>query len=377
MKRGYEELTLDLLQKSPEAGQLLVMLHDKHKLYSLAKNRQPSARSELAEIMGDLLSIGLTAPEKELVTDVLMSLMRQAELDLKAALAERLSTMGDIPLRLVVHLANDDISVADPILRLSKALEDTDLIYIVRSQGEDHWQSIAQRASMSDGLIDALAETKNVETAVKLSENQNIKLTSNAVTIFTDMAKESDELAAPLLQRDELPHNLASTLYQFVGAELKEFIKENFDTTDSNEFDEMVDDIVLEFAEPTNDEASPSQDMVKAAENMLNQGALKPNIMVDNLRRGQISNFIAMFSVYCGLPYGTVVDLLKQSNAQGLAVACKATGILKPEFVNIYLLTSRLRCGRIIDQADMVQALIYFDRIKPDVAKRILNQSRH
>lgn len=376
-KQGYTELTLDLLEKSPEAGKLLVSLHDKHTLYSLAKKRHPEARAELAEIMSDLLSIGLRQPEIELVTDVLMSLIRQAERDLRRAVAERLASMDEVPLRLAVHLANDDISVAEPVLRRSQVLNDTDLIYIVKSHTAAHWRAIAMRANMSTDLIDVLADTRDMQTAVNMSENKNIVLTRNAMSIFTGMAEASDDLAEPLLMRKELPSRLATKLYGFVGRELKEYIKKNYDVSKHGVVEQTVDDIVFEMAAVEDGEYSPSIKMIIAAENMLEKGFLTADVMVENLKRGQMSNFVAQFSVYCGLSVETVLEILKQKKGQALAVACKATGIMKPEFVNMFLLTTRFRGGKVIDQNDLGSALAYYDRITEPIAQQILNQSRH
>jgi uncharacterized protein (DUF2336 family) len=377
MKQGYTELTLDLLQKSPEAGTLLVQLHDKHKLYSLAKNRDPAARTELAEIMSDLLNLGLKPPENELVIDVLMSLMRQAEQDLKQAVSQKLATMHDVPLRLAVHLANEKIDIADPILRFCDSLNDMDLVYIVRSQTKDHWRAIAAREKMSDLLIDTLANTKDVDTAIVLSENRSVMLTYHAMSVFSELAENSEDLARPLLAREELPKKLATKLYRFVGEELKSYIQKHYDYAGTEEVLDAVDEIVFELVEAVNDEYTPTSRMIADAEKMMEKKLLKPDIMIDNLRAGRIANFTALFSVYCGLPTDTVMELLKQNTAQGLAVACKATGILKPEFVNIFLLTSRLRNGRVIDQKNLAQALSYYDKISEKVAQGILNQSRH
>ena len=376
-KQGYTELTLDLLEKSPEAGNLLVQLHDKHKLYSLAKNRDSSARAELADIMSDLLNLGLKPPENELVTDVLMTLIRQAENDLKQAVAERLSAMHDVPLRLAVHLANEKIEIADSMLRFCEALNDMDLIYIIKSQTAEHWQAIAKRQKMSDQLINALADTEDLDTAVNLSENDNVRLTGHAMTIFSVMAEESEVLAKPLLAREELPGKLATRLYEFVGSELKNYIKDNFDIGDVEKTDTVVDDIVFELTNTEDSEYSPTAKMISAAESMLDKGFLTTTVMIENLKRGQISNFVAQFSVYCGLPINVVSDMLQQSTAQGLAIACKAIGIMKPEFVNIFLLTSRIRGGRVIDQKDFARALAYYDKVSEEAALRILNQSRH
>ncbi|MCI5061114.1 MAG: DUF2336 domain-containing protein [Alphaproteobacteria bacterium] len=376
-KESYKELTLGLLQKSPAVGNLLVRLHDKHILYGLAKHPEDHARIELADIMAELLTLDLTPSENELITDVLSSLVKQAETTLRQAVAERISTIDDAPLRLVLQLANDEITVAKPVLEKSKALTDLDLTYIVKARKTDHWQSIAKRVKMSKELIDCLADTRDYKTAITLCENKNVRLTGYSMNIFSDMAEVHDPLAKPLLMRKELPNSLASKLYSFVGQELKSFIKENYSIEESKLFDDTVGDIIFEISASRRGEYTPNVKMIIAAERLLERGLLNADVMVENLRRGQVSSFIAMFSVYCGLPVGTVEEMLGQKTAQGLAIACKATNIPKSEFVNMFLLTSRVRGAQIIDKKDLARALAYYDRIKEPLARRILNQSRH
>lgn len=254
-------------------------------------------------------------------------------------------------------------------------MDDRDLSYIVQSQTKNHWQAIAKRAQLSKELIDMLADKKDLRTSINLSENKNIVLTGHAIIVLTDMAKNFESLAKPLLMREELSGDLASDLYNHVGHELKAYIKENFEV-DHSIVDDIVDDIIFEFSDSQNKYA-PKADLITAAENMWQRGFLNPHVMVENLRRGQISNFVAMFSVYCSLPIDTVIEMIYQSKAQGLAIACKATGIQKPEFVNMFLLTSSVRGGKVIEQENLVRALAYYDRVTKKVAKRILGQGRN
>jgi uncharacterized protein (DUF2336 family) len=380
MNQGYKELTINLLEKAPEAGPLLVKLHDKHRLYELAGNKEPEASVELADIMADLLNIGVSQNENELITDVLMSLIRQAESDLRQAVAERMAMLETAPVRLILHLATDEIAIADPVLRKSRVLEDVDLIYLIKGQTKAYWQSIAKRTKMSPALVNALADTKDQGTAIVLTENNNISLTDHAVQIFADMAKTSEDLAKPLLHRKEVSYDLAMRLYEFVGHELKDYINANF--TEGNKktedkYNSIIDEIVFEFVDGYGDELSPTQQMISVAEKMYSNGMLDTKVMIDNLRRGQFANFSAQFSVFCGLPISTVIEILQQTSAQGLAVACKGIGILKPEFVNMFLLTSRVRGVRMVEQKDLNRALAYYDKVKEDVAQDILRQSRH
>ena len=117
--------------------------------------------------------------------------------------------------------------------------------------------------------------------------------------------------------------------------------------------------------------------MVVAAEMMMQKGNLTPHIMIQNLKRGQLRSFIALFSTYTGLPIETVSKIMRQSNGQGLAIACRALDVVKSDFINMYLLTARLRSNLIINQEDLNKALSYFESIDVEQAINILNKSRH
>jgi uncharacterized protein (DUF2336 family) len=369
-------VTPNFLQKSPEAESLLVQLHDKHTLYGLAGSHEPSARAELADIMADLLTMGVSPSESELITDVLMSLVRQAEQDLKQAVAERLSTMDEAPVRLMINFANDDIAVADPVLRNSKVLEDMDLIYIVHSQDTEHWQAIAQRSNMSEQLIDVLADTKDEMTAVNLANNKVITLTTHALNSFTEMALSSDLLKQPLLTRDELPKEMANKLYEFAACEMKAQIREDAAPDNREIFDNVLDEVMCELSADQKD-MQPSEKMIQAAKIMHQKQLLDTKTMINNLRLGQYAYFISQFATYCNLPLNTVKEMVKQETAQGMAVTCKAMNILKSDFINIFLMTSRLRGGKIVSETDLKKAISYYDKIEQSKASEILNSSVH
>lgn len=371
-------MSFNMLQSTPEVAPLLVRLYDSHKLYGLAKDENPDARAELTSVMVDLLKIDLNDNEKELITDVLMTLMRQAETDLRMALADRLAVMDNVPLRMVLHLANDDIIVADPVLRQSPILQDMDLIYIIKAKGPEHWRAIARRDTLDMSVVDVLADTKDLTTAVILTEKEQTPISDKAMHVFTTMAMTSDALARPLLMREDMPNELALRLYEYVGHELKQYIHANFQGEALHAADVALSDVTHEFRHATVQRYAPSEQMVAAAELLMEKGALKVDTMTQSLRRGQFAYFIALFSVYCGLSPQTVEQILKQESGQGLAIACRATSIMKNDFVSIYLLTNRLRNGtvKIINQAELGGALRYFEKVTTAQARKILTQSR-
>jgi uncharacterized protein (DUF2336 family) len=369
-------MDLSFLDKSSGVTPLLVRLYDSQKLYGLAKDKKPEARAQLTTAIGQLLGMPLSSRENELVADVLIALMRQAETDLRQALAERLAVMDNVPLRVVLRIVNDSIDIAAPVLRNSAVLSDVDLIYIIKSKSAQYWQAIAARQSLSGHLVNALADTKDFETAVTLAENSSIALTEHALTILSNMAQGQDRLASPLLRRDEITSDIAVRLYKRAGKEIKQYILDHYEV-DTNVIISTVDEVVLEFVDATeSNEFIPTTAMLKTADRFKEKGLLTLNLMLGTLKRGQIQMFVAQFAKFTGLAPDTVSNILIQPTGQGLAVACKAFEITKPDFTSIYLLTNRVRNqGKMIEMKDMTRAIHYFDSIKLEMARDIMKNS--
>jgi len=373
---GLEKMSFEILEKSPQVAPLLVRLYDTHNLYSLAGSKHnKDARQELTTIMVDLMSIKLSDRESELITDVLFALMKQAEAELKIALSERLSALDNIPLRMILGLANDDISIAEPVLRSSPVLHDMDLMYILQAKGATHGRVIAQRAGLSATIINMLAETRDFETAVNLCGNDGAKLTNHAFDIIAKMAKQDKRLAAPLLKREDVPADVVSQLYEFVGTELKRTLSQRF-----GKQAEVANKIIDEMTVEMDDHPTDAQESMLAYANLMHaRGELKIPTMISALRRGQPAAFVVDFSVYCALPIDTVRNIIRQETGKGLAIACRAFDISKADFVSIYLLTERFRNhgNRVVGHAELSRIMTMFDEINPDDAKRTIKSSRH
>jgi uncharacterized protein (DUF2336 family) len=375
-------MAFDALENSPEVAPLLVRLYDTHNLYSLAENRgNAQASGELATIMVDLLRVRLSEKESELITDVLLTLMKQAERDLKLALADRLSAMPEAPLRIVLSLANEEISIADPVLRANPVLKDVDLIYILQSKGIAHGRSIARRPGLGVELINMLADTRDFEIAVNLSENDGIALTNHAYDILSAMAKDNKNIAHPLSLRDDLPKEIAEKLYKYVGAEMKKLLQQRFGA-EAKLAETVLDDITVEFA---SSQPLPAYNLPEDVEHLLaairlqhNRGELKVPNMVSTLRRAQYSTFAAQFSVFTGIPFVKAKALLKEESGRTLANISKALEISKADFVSLYLLTDRFRHHgkRVVGHGELSRIMTMYDSIKITEAAKFMDEAK-
>ena len=93
----------------------------------------------------------------ELFDDVFSLLdRRDREQGARRAFA-RLAPLPDAPANVLRTLANDDdIAVAEPVLKLSPRLAETDLVDIASAKGQDHLRAISERSALGEAVTDVL-----------------------------------------------------------------------------------------------------------------------------------------------------------------------------------------------------------------------------
>lgn len=369
---------LDALEKKiPNVAPLLVELHNCREKHRLEPDSTGQVKSKFAQIFTEIIEIKLNVQEQEMISGLLIALLAQAEKDMRLALAERLAALDDVPLRLILHLANDEIDIARPVLAKSTVLKDLDLMYIVNSHGAPYWQIIATRGGLGEGVIEALVNTEDKQTVINVASNKGISLSETIIDRLAAMATSEEAIAKPLLMREEVPSRVARKLYEFVGQELRDYVRGHYGVF-SGQAAEYVDDLIIEFAEAQREQDSrfmPTTVMMRAAKKYKELGMLNTKMMMDALRRGQLASFIAMFSVYTGIRAKNIHDTLRTSCPKGMAIACRAFGIQKNDFSLIYMMTNKMRSSeRIINQRDLLELLGYFERIRPEVARRIVQR---
>ncbi len=355
---------------------ILVKLYDTHRLHALARNRTPAARCELAQIVVDLLDRKLGVRESELVADILIDLIRQAEHDLRMALSDRLAMLGSAPLRVILHLATDDIDVARPVLEHSPVLGDSDLVYIIKSKGADYWRAIATRARMGESVLHALVDTCDLPTAQTLAENRAILLTDHALGVLGVLAHKSPRLARPLILRPEIPADLAAALYKAASEDLQARVTEKFSLPEAP-VKETLDDLLKDFSAQSAESGLPTDAMLQAARSALSKGLITMGLMMDTLARGQTGSFVALMSAYARLSPEVTISILEQPSGDRLAGLCRGLGIDKSDFLTVFRLTQRLRSkGGIATGHALARAQSAYERIDRAHGEKFLDACR-
>lgn len=354
--------------------EMLVSLHDAQKRYTLSDKTDGLLRTRVVESVAELIGNDLSRSERDQLAEILMGLVRQAELDLRESLSERLCMMKEVPEELVLEFAHDTISVARPVLENSPILTPDDLLYIIQSKGAEYWRAIARRKLLESGVIDALVERNDETTAINLLLNDAIDLRSKVLDIFAELSKYSDKLAEPLLNRKELPERIAMDLFWHVATHLRARIVQTYNIP-KERLDAALQDALEDFADTANglQDPKPSSLMVGLAREYGRLERINDAMLLKTLRRGQVRFFIALLAERTGLDHNTVHQIMRQVGGQGMAVASKACKISKENFVSLFLLARSLTRGDIaIDAMELRKAIRYYDALTEDIAATIM-----
>jgi uncharacterized protein (DUF2336 family) len=342
-------------------------------LLQFAQSASETGQQRLAEAVSRFFDTkNLSAADLDHASDIVLNLIRQADLDLREALAEKLAAQESIPSEVITFLAYDVISVARPVLLRSPVLNDIDLTLIIAAKGKDYWRSIAERSELSTMVADRLIDTGDAGTVLQLIDNQSIILPKNSVKKIIRMSFKSEDLQAPLLRRPEIDADLAVDLYMCVSQVLRNKIIERFHIPPAR-IEASLDDLVKELSLEAKGLHWVTPDMMTLARHFNERDEISPDMMVKTLRRKQLSFFVALFAEKSGLDPEDVVRMLKKEGGKHFALACRSIGTMKSEFAAMFLLSRGIKTEeQIVDQREMAAALEYYDTVKDFDIPRIM-----
>src|SRR6516165_9714681 len=113
----------------------------------------------------------------ELFGQVLNRLSGDLDAKARIELAHRLAPIGNAPQALVRRLAeDDDIAVAQPILKQSQRLGQSDLVEIAHSKSQAHLLALSKRKGIAEPVTDVLIGRGDRGVLRSLAENLDARL---------------------------------------------------------------------------------------------------------------------------------------------------------------------------------------------------------
>ena len=357
---------------------------DLQELLTLAQEISSASRRALLSTVTDLFGERpevLTERERALMSDILSKLLREVEIALRRDLAARLAERPDTPEALLLVLAKEETELARPALMRSEVLHDPELIEIVAHRTLQHQLAIAMRRMASAEAADGLLEGKDTDVIKALLEDPSPEVSEATMDYLVEESRRVDSYQEPLVKRESLNPRLARRLNLWVAAALRFHLLERFGL-DPVLLDDLLLAVVRHLA-PDDAEAAAGEDdsdrgprpgaAEALAAQMDAQTQITPQRLIHILRDGEVSLFEAVLGRMTGLEPPRLQRVLYDSGGRSLAIVCRATGIEKPVFASLFLLSRKGRPSeKVGDPQEVAQVMALFDRIDPEAARHVL-----
>ncbi|MER2604375.1 MAG: DUF2336 domain-containing protein [Siculibacillus sp.] len=190
------------------------MAIDAARLSVLARDRTNFGRGRLLHVLSnELLSDRAnTRVELEIFYDIVRVLLPGVSLADRRLFSEKAAERAAFPRDLLMELAHDQITVAEPVLLHAVDFTESDLIDIVVRQGDGHRLAVATRAEVPGAVTEVLIHHGSRAVLHRLGSNRGADFTDDAVRAIQQRAEDDGDLYRILQERRDLTEILARAM---------------------------------------------------------------------------------------------------------------------------------------------------------------------
>jgi uncharacterized protein (DUF2336 family) len=333
-------------------------------LLQLAAERSSDRRRELLRRLTDAFieqPEAFDSRQTAQISDILSALAREMDVEVRRSLARRIADFPEAPRGLLVELANDEITVARPILTDSLVLTDTDLMALAKMVSQEHLEAIARRGRLSAPVTDELTVRGNDAVLLELAGNSGAELSRGSLEILISRAEQVTALHEPLVARDGVPFDLLSGLFFVVSTSLRRAIVGRAEDLDPAIIEAAIREserrVRARGAQDADDAGMP------AATGPVTEAQLCKDARAKNLDAASLT--LARLSAL-GLPAAR--KILTDHDPVGLAVVCRACRFERDTFAALMLSGDNVRRT----PGEIAELIALYDRIPVNAAQRVL-----
>ncbi|HRK65319.1 MAG TPA: DUF2336 domain-containing protein, partial [Terricaulis sp.] len=304
----------------------------------LTQPHAPQAREALIQRLCDLVAwpeSRIPSYERQLAADILVGLLRTANLDLRQRCAGGLSRVREAPKALLRYLARDEISVAGPLLENGVGFDDSDLIATVRAGVPAHWLAIARRRGLTEPVTDALVQTTDVSVIEAVLRNSFAKLSTYGVDLSVARSRQAPSIAPLLVARPEIRPTQALVLFWWCEFEARVSILRRFAVDRTVLIGELGDIFRMAAAEGWAD-ADARKAMQVIERRQRNRAAAKQSPFgslegaLAAAEHGVDRGLIHEIAHLAGIKPTTASQIFSDPGGEAIGVFAKAVGLKRP-----------------------------------------------
>jgi uncharacterized protein (DUF2336 family) len=268
----------------------------------------------------------LGTEDREAAQKILRLLANDAAELVRRAMVVTLKASDLIPRDVARRLAADVDSVALPLISLSPAFTDEDLIEIVQAGSAVRQVAVAGRPSVSRDVAAAVAEVGCEQAVRTLAANDNADVSEAALGRCVDRFGESREVVAALAYRQVLPLSVSERLIELASDAVREHLVTRHAVAPETAIrlaafarERATVDLV--------DQASAQSDLAAFAANLNARRALTASLLLRALARGQMALFEYGLAELAGTPHQRAWLMIHDAGPLGLKAIYDRAGL--------------------------------------------------
>lgn len=305
----------------------------------------------------------------ELFDEIFKTVVAVIELKARVKLAGHFATDPNAPASLVRAFAFDDaIAVAAPVLSLSAALSDSDLVVSARTQGQGHLYAITQRRTISEAITELLIQRGELRVVHAVAKNPGARISDRSFGELVVRSGDDAELALHVGKRRDIPrHHLLKLLETASASVCSKIVAANPKLADivQGAVTEVIDDINVEVR-------TRSRDHARAAHRVKRRRYWKELGEADVHAAARAQNFeltVMALSVLARCPIEVVERAVLHENPGAVQVIAKAAGC---SWATAKALLLMAPAERKMSRLDLDRARENFERLEIQTARRVL-----
>jgi uncharacterized protein (DUF2336 family) len=281
----------------------------------------------------------LQARERALMRDILGRLAGTTDAAQRLVLAERIADDPAVPLELVLHLVDDSIEIAIPLILRSATLDEENLLALIARADVTRKILSAQRAGIGERVAAALAKSDEECVLLALVHNSTAQISSTAFEILVEKSLRFESLREPLARRADLPAVLWTKIREGLPAATKNLSGKGPVLTRPND---LSREETCEYAVDACEEPDNARKLI---DKLAVAGQLGAGFLMRVLLQGQSELFDIAFARLLDLELEEFRTAFYASDPQGMALACRAVGIDRSVFPTVWGLSMKRRSG--------------------------------
>lgn len=287
----------------------------------------PTVRVDLArKVAAELGRERLSPNERQIAEEIVRLMVKDVAVKVRQTLAEGLKATPGVPPDVAMSLARDVDAVALPILEMSNAFSDADLIELVRGGSNTKRAAIARRPTVSGPVADALIEKGDETVVATLVANEGATIEESGLKKALDRFGDNEAVNRPMTKRSKLPITIAERLVALVSENLREYLVTHHElsaTTATDLVFQSRERALVSLVASDADEV----DVERLVRQLHQNGRLTPSLVLRALCMGDVALFEASLAALAQIPVTNARLLIYDAGPLGLKSIYEKSGL--------------------------------------------------